>query len=440
MSKEKSYHSFKDLAKAYYEQHPEIETQKLLKKYGLDYSLEDIENIEILEYDNRLIKILNKNTNEIIISDLYKKVHDKYSAKYSVGLITYNQDKDYYVEKYNYIKPAKTYEEAANNAIKSRNNPETLLLSRAYKDISTKYGDFCLAVEENYSNYKFGPHKIVSLYHGSHNDAIDDIYNDFGIEGCIFRWKYYFDTDFNQWMIGHSERLSAPFCNRWRYGITNCNNEEIDEPMYGSHVDRRYSFYSQFILNNKVKLKENPKYLLDYFNDNFYNRELLNVDEKTNVPRIYSGSYGDFISIIKEKAKIIIKYYNKKGGHELYETLNDYKSIAVDSETENDFTIEDFNNIINRINEEDMPLEFKDNLICELKTYINLHKRDDLNKINDFSLKDFTFDDMLRDLQQDNLSQVIEDMLESLSQTFNIDMNEMIGKSPIAQKKNKLIL
>ena len=154
----KRFTSFKEFGDEYLKLNQEkLEKHRKLQSYGLDIYLEEVGDIEIIEETKRLITYYHKKTNQIVTSDLVGRVYEKWHPKYSVGLSTCNQDKTFFVDHFHSINPVKTYEEAGKNALKSRRNSETKLLSRAYADVSTKYGDFCLHLEEGYTDYKFGP-------------------------------------------------------------------------------------------------------------------------------------------------------------------------------------------------------------------------------------------------------------------------------------------
>lgn len=438
----KKIHSFKELHEAYLKLHPEIALQELLLSYGIDIPLNEIKNIQILEKNKNAISYLNTRTNEIITSDLFGRVYQKYDEKYSVGLTISNPDKNFFVEHYHAIRPAKTYKEAAKNALESRNNPDTKLLSRAYADIDTKYGNFCLHIEEGYTNYRYGPSKQVSLYYGNHEQVIDPLSRDFDFHKyCLCRWKHLQYCNFNQWQIGYvNEYFDGPGRNIWNYGISNKNDQETAAPIHASHL-RSGREGGVIFIDGDLKIAENEQCVPDIFTfsddirEQFDEYEILSLTSKA-----YFCNYRACVAILKTENQLTIEYKKKE-----IKTGEWSKSLSenIDSMTNKEFTCDDLKKIISRLEGLDINESLKKFIISELISYTNIHKEDELATLGAFSLEPFSFEQMLEYIKQFNLQELVEKGIETILETFHMDIDELLGKCPPNQleeaKVNKLL-
>lgn len=434
MSKnEKTFNSFKEFSDEYIKENKEIlEIQKLLNSYGLDIPLELIPDIEIIEKNRQLLTYYNKKTNEIVTSDLLGRIHEKWDARYSVSLTTRNQNKTFFVEQFNDIGSTRTYEEAGKNALKSRKQTETRLLSRAYADISTKYGDFCLHIEQEYTNYKFGPYRSISLYYGNHEQVLIDWKNDFDFRKyCLFRYKYNEKSKFSQCTMGLiNVKFDAPRLNIWNYGVT----KNSDIPIYS--MEENHNSGAIFI-NGTSKLEENFKYIPRVFD--FRGEDLLKqFEDKNCTSKAYFCNYrGEYVAILKQGTTISIEY--KKEISNIFGMDNGQVncfSASIPSFTTREFTKNDFENIIKIVEESSISNELKRFVISQLNGYINTHNENDFKSLNLFPLECYNFEDILQYIQQSNLVEVVETGLESLSKKFHIDMEDLLGQNPPNQTKN----
>lgn len=429
-NKEKRYHSFKEFKKEFDKGNQEkIELKKILRDYGVDIPLEQIDNIEIEEKDQRKISYFNKKTNEIITSNLYGKIYEKWQERYSVSLTKSNLEKDFFVEHFHSIKPVNTWKEAGKNALKSRNNSKNKLLSRAYKDVSTKYGDFCLHIEENYTDYKFGPYQSISLYYGNHEQVLEKYKNDFDFNKyCLLRWKFMNQNNFDQWMMGYvNEYFTKPKLNFWNFGDT----EKKDLPIFS--VEDYENFNSGTILfDGKLKIKDNYKYLPQIFDYFKIEKQLMQYENSNLSSKAYFCNYSNFVAIQKKDSEICIEYRKENYITKEWEECFSSKIVSL---TAQEFTQEDFLNIIIKINNSPINSELKKFIISSLTAYLNIHDKKDFKTIKRFTLKPYKFDDLLQVLKQSDLEKLIEKKLESLSDTFSISLEEILGKNPPNQIK-----
>ena len=170
------FNSLKDFGYAYFKLHPEIEVQKILSSYGINVEQETAKNIEVILSDGARLQYLDKSTNECITYDLTGRVLEKYGES-STSLKIENNDKTFIQE--HFFAVPNGVKRKNLKVIESITDDKAKLLSRAYVDVETKYGIFCLHLEEGYTNTRYGPNKVVSLYYGDHNKVIIPWKNDF---------------------------------------------------------------------------------------------------------------------------------------------------------------------------------------------------------------------------------------------------------------------
>lgn len=387
-------------------------------------------DIEIIEKTRKLITYHNKNTNEIVTSNLLGSVYDKWQQQNSVGLTICNQDKTFFIEYFNSIDSARTYEETGKNALKSRNNPETKLLSRAYADISTKYGDFCLHIEEKYTNYGWGPYRSISLYYGNHKQVIIDWSNDFDFSKyCLLRCKYMKQGNLNQWMLGFNDvNFEDPKFNIWSYGKTKNNDLSI----YSKENRINYNSGTIF-MNGTLKLEENLEYIPEIFCYYKIKNQLKQYEGLNLTSKAYFCNYeGECVAVLKSGSIVSVEY---KKENRMSEKWKNSFSDSITSSTNQEFTKDDFKNIMQKIATSPISDELKRFIISELSAYINTHNENDFKSLSSFTLEYSSFEEILKYMQNQNLVSLVENGLESLSEKFHIDLEELLGQNPPNQIK-----
>lgn len=426
----KVFYSFKEFGEEFRRLNQEnLEKQGVLQSYGVDIPLEEMQNIEILEKNGASITYWNRKENESVTSHLLSNIYEKWSEGYSVCLTTCNPDKTFFVEHFHSIDAPKTYIQAGKNALKSRKNPGTKLLSRAYADISTKYGDFCLHIEEGYTDYKFGPYRFVSLYYGNHEQVMIDWMNDFDFSKYgILRWRYGDQYKFSQWFMGfEDEKFDCPKRNTWKYGESNDAS-----PIYAS-TSRTSTNSGAIFMRGISKIDENIMYIPEIFD--YYCRlqpELKEYEDLDCTSKAYFCNYSECVAILKQGSNISMEYKKKD-----FKTHNWIKgfSVSIASATTQEFTQEDFKNIITKLEAPSISDSLKTFTISELESYKNIHNADDFESLDKFTLEPYHFEDMLQYLEKKNLIEVVEKGIESLSSTFHMDIEEILGQNPPNQTK-----
>lgn len=305
------------------------------------------------------------------------------------------------------------------------------MLSRAYADVDTKYGNFCLHIEQGYTDYKFGPYRQVYLYYGNHEQVMIPWSNDFDFHKyCLFKCKYIEQDKFNQWMMGYvNENFDGPKRSIWNYGQAINKNEKCDLPIYACET-RTSSNQGVIIINGDLKLKENVECIPEIFDH--YERELDAYESLECSSKAYFGNYGEYVAILKQGYTITIEY--QKQVYRTREWNKDYFEF-IESITNKEFTCDDFKKIITKIGTSSLSENIKNFIVSELKTYINIHDEQDFDKFDACTLESFSFEELLEYIKQQNLTELIEKSLESMSEIFQIDIEEVLGTNAPNQQK-----
>lgn len=428
----KTFHSFKDFKKAFMDDNKgKLETLKVFHSYGLDIPLELLSNIEILEKSKRSLTYYDKSSKTIVTSDLMSKIYEKWNERYSVSLTTCNQDKTFFIEHFHSIYPAKTYEEAGLNALKSRNNLETRLLSRAYADVSTKYGDFCLHIEENYADYKWGPYRSISLYYGNHEQVMIELQNDFDFNKyCLVRCKYMKQNEFNQAMLGFTDvNYDMPRLNIWNYGKIKSGAF----PIYSMENSINHNSGAIFI-NGTLKLEENAVCVPQIFDFYKIKNILKQYEDLDCTSKAYFGNYrGECIAVLKQGSIIRVEYEKENSKNRDWENCFSDRIISL---TSREFTKNDFIDIMDVIATSTIIGDgLKEFVISQLTAYINTHNENDFESLNSYNLASCNFEAMLQYMEQQDLVNLVESGIESLSEALSIGIDEILGENPPNQTK-----
>lgn len=419
---------------------------KILFYEGLEISPHDIKDINVIERDKNKITIYNHETNELVTSDLNCYINGKWEAFCAAGLFTHILNRNFFIEEYNADSPFDLSLYKGKNAIKARRNNETKIFSRAYVDISTKFGDFCLHIEEKTKN-QYGSYILLSLYHGHHDVIIDDLYNDFNWPKYgIFRTKYMKKNDFYQWMLGYVDTVwSHPFRNIWSYGGTKSKDNKCKAPIYSFSEFQGNGNRGTIFIDGSLKLKDNLEYIPDMFDNlkvNEYENSLYNS-------KAYFGTPSKHIAVLKyldsNFIEIIYKQKNKQLG-----IFEEKSSINIESLSNEEFTYDDFEKIICAL--DIMPIDscLKKFVICELQTYISIHYSKNSNffirngsnveefpiKLADF-LKQENFATLLDLLNSTDANEFVEILIEDITNFFHISINDLLGNPPIEKNKGQ---
>ena len=408
---------------------PQETIQNILFNYGIDVSLKEVEHIELLLVDEHHIEYFDTKKKEFVCSDYIAYVTDKWNHKshYAVQLAKTNVDKTFFEEYYHAIagggKTNRPSKAIGQDTIEARKKKDTLLFSRAYADVATKYGQFCLAVEEKTNEYYFGPHIDLSLYYGDHTQTQHDWGKDFNFkEYCLFRWRYTNDKPCNRWCFGFDTDLETPKRYLWEYGVANLNGKEVPLPIYA--FENMYNYDKGIIfVNGQLKCKENQKYAprTPEFTSSFEEYEEMECDSKA-----YFVVANDNIAVYKIGNKITIDMKSYMS----YDCWPKVFSQSLPSKTFGQFTMDDFQQILSIIDSMPMKGRAKISLKDEIYAFLNVHYKEKLDKVSpNFTLEKCNFEKIIGVLKEQDLTKYVEELLEFISRNFYIEMEDLLGKN-----------
>lgn len=411
-----------------------IPIKSILFPEGLKMETYDLADIEVLERGKNRIVVHNKVYDEIITSDLESDMCYRWGYHNVAKTSSYQPSKKLYIEDYN------SYENSDNphflwkNIILASKEPENELLSRAYIDVTTKYGDFCLHIEDKKINGMYGPQVSLSLYHGHHDEIMDGLNNDFNWPKYgIFRTKYMEKNEFYQWMLGFVDNIwSHPFRNIWKYGQSKDKGNLLDLPVYSFSQYQGSGMRGTIFIDGNLTLKDNEECIPDCF-------ENLEVEEYENIPcssKAYFGSPSEHVAILKvlnsNEIKIIYKKKNRSTGD-----FDEKAKTSIASFSDKKFIGSDFEKIIIALYKMPISGQLKNFIINELRTYKNLHYKVTPISIGIFPCEDYIelnktlkhdgYDILLSVLDRNNPVEIVEKLIENITQVFSISLDDLLG-------------
>ena len=320
-----------------------------------------------------------------------------------------------------------------------------LLYSRCYTDVETKYGTFCLEVDEMYDNayethcancfkdcYK-PKHRALTLYNVTHdnndfkNIGYPYIYQHFG----VLKFKSVPKSNFNQWHLGYVDKLyENPRRSIWNYG--NVAEKSVEKaPIYSiSDYADNLGFRGAIILDGSIKTSNIKNYLPYYF----ANLEVDEYEKKEVTSKIYYGASNTIVVVLKNgyEIKVIYNVYNPR------KNKNDEKeSVNIISLTDGKFTKDDFEKIISSLELMNIDNELKESFITELVTYINVHTSD-FNTLTN-TVENISYQELKEIIEKSNLAEFVEKLIENMSETFSISISDLLGKKEVKKGLSRKI-
>ncbi len=336
-------------------------------------------------------------------------------------------------EYYSVTNPADCFEAAKKISDLRENN---LLYSRCYADVETKYGTFCLEIDEMYDNayetlyancfkdcYK-PKHRALTLYNVTHNNNVFKnigfpyVYSYFG----VLKVKSVPKSNFNQWHLGYDDNLfQNPRRSIWNYDIVAEKSAE-KTPIYSisDHADS-FGFRGAIILDGNIKTS-NVSHLLP---DCFANLEVDEYEKEPVTSKIYYGA-ADTIVVLKKgyEIKVIYNAFNPRKHRK-----EEKESVNILSLTDGEFTKDDFEKIIISLELMNIAMDLKESFITELVTYINVHTSD-FTSLTD-TLTDVSYKELKEIIMDSNLTEFAEKLIENMSETFGISTSDLLGKKEV---------
>ena len=433
-----------------------FEKERTLKEFNIPY--DNIDDIEIMEEKNSYIYAKNLKTGELIFASLDRIVLDKIYLEdllptlYAATMKNNVVDEKFYCvashSNHSFKKASDIRKYISRNNI---NDDENLIFRRAYSDTNIDGKDYCLVISNSgnkeYNHYKKASSSIA-LYHGHSNEIIG--FGESIEHTCcmIFKNTRYEDNMYN-FMLGHEFTNAKE--HRWVYKDNNTNNDYLYACEKPSGVILNDG--SVDILNDKFDSRNYFDYHL-YHQINKINRENLISNQKLKAKAYFTLGYSSFLSIEKTNKKIKIKLLSDWQNDYVYKELFNFNIPSSDekgfNEEEIDMIIEVLKaqigiNHFTYINKQlyDNFKEILDNLdlftpvIRELNNYKSFIKnvdKVDFNFLSPYSLPIEDFDKTVEVLRNTNTNKLVEEIINTYIDKFDISKEELLGNDKEAKK------
>ena len=235
-------------------------------------------------------------------------------------------------------------------------------------------------------------------------------------------------SKFDQWMIGfEDENFDAPKRNIWKYGVSLAT-----VPIYAS--DSRTDRNSGVIfMKGNPKLAENIMYIPDKFDYCRIKEELKEYESLDCTSKAYFCNYSECIIMLKQGSTIRMDY--KKENPRTHYWEKEFSSY-IPSETAQEFTVADFENILEKLEVSSLSERLKYFVVSELESYKNIHNPEDFDSLHTFTLEPYHFEDMLGYIEGKNITELVEKGIEMVTSTFCMDIEDFLGQPPFNQSKN----
>ncbi len=311
----------------------------------------------------------------------------------------------------------------------------SVLYSHCYVDVKTKYGTFCLEVDEHFSHSNYGPHRSLTLYNVTcdneefQNNYSKHIYPKFG----VLKFKHMPSSNFNQWLVGYVDNV---FQNSrrsvWNYAFDTEFRRGEGPQIYSisDYYESNLGFKGAIILDGNIKVVD----VKNYLPIGFINLEVDEYEKEDVTSKVYYGA-SNTIVVLKNgyEIKVIYNVYNPRKNRK-----DEKESANIISLTDGKFTKDDFEKIIASLELMNIDIELKESFITELTTYINIHTSD-FNTLTN-TLENVSYQELKEIIVKSNLTEFVEKLIENMSETFSISTSGLLGKEEekgLSRKINK---
>ena len=382
--------------------------QEILKKYGLDVTLEEASNIQITDTyvssqsNFKSITFVNQSTGEKLV--FYSGIPADDNLDYNTTVTFNNEEIDYN------SKVKKDY-------LKLDDLKGEVVRKRAWANVDTKYGKFCFYLEED--NLK----RTINLFSSNYDDIWEPLSS--YEESTIFAITYDKAQNTHQLLLGNRP---STICN---FPTKKINFYEVDNSSIYTYFSQNYCPDEGVILLNGHLTPENNetlKKIVESFKSYYVAKEATDAQHTS---KIYFGNYNDVIQIFKDDGQIHIIYKSQRPLGFLIPIFDS----CIFSESKGQLTKDDFEKIIIALHNTALFDNYQNQrIITELINYINTHEKDNLN-IQSKSLKNVTYDYLLNIMQNGNIALVVENLIDEIKDTFNIPMDELLGTNQQVERR-----
>ncbi len=385
--------------------------QEILKKYGLNVTLEEASNIKIIDTyvssqsSFKSITFVNQSTGEKIA--FYSGIPTDDTMDYNITITFNNEEIDYN------SKVKKDY-------LKLDDLKGEVVRKRAWANVDTKYGKFCFCLEED--NFK----KTVQLFSSNYDDIWEPLSS--YEESTIFAITYDKAQNMHNLLLGNRPSTLDFFPTK------EINLYEVDNSSIYTYSSRNYCHDEGVILLNGQLTPENNETLKKIAEslktaDSYY--EVREAADTQHTSKIYFGNLNDQIQIFKDDDQIHIIYKSQRPLGFLIPVFD----FCIFSENMGQLTRDDFEKIIIALHNTALFDNYQNQrIITELINYINTHEKDNLN-IQSKSLKNVTYDYLLNIMQNGDIALLVENLIDEIKDTFNIPMDELLGTNQQVERR-----
>lgn len=434
MSEKKTFHSLDDLKEVF---HEEIEKTKTFKRFGIPYEIEDFDTLEIIEQGNNYIKIKDNKNNKTICSILHPTFCNvRFNTENLRPIVYYGELKDNVVCEYYYslkdaVEEQKNFTEMDCN---TRYKEENLILKRAYRNVDTKYGTFCLCIEQSKKLPSIWNNaKSVAVYHGKAQDILENGFIE-PTSFTVFKNTNYMNNICYKSGIMNTYNIDI-LCSNFSIGLEAGGFKQhrwmyknVDQKDYGIYSSEK-PIYSVIIEKGKLD-KNSPYYAEDLFY--FINKYAPSVvNSKKNIEAsAYFHDYRSILAVEKDDKDIhlILKdnFQNQTG----------YSSLNFHAKNKGCFSIEEMDTIIAGIKTYIGNFKTRDGffekVINEFDHYKQIKECDYKSSFDFENPYHYQFNDFNQAvfyLKDPNLSHVVENMIEKTAQVNHVSTSELLGDS-----------
>lgn len=404
-----------------------IELKEKLLRFGIIVPEEELDSIKIEKEGHSLIIVRNLKTGIRTITNIMGRMHfesyyNDYIDQYLGALIRREHPSNTTVED-TYYSP--TDGACIDDLLKDQQElQKCTTLVRAYRNFATKYGTYCILVEDTLKNVRtpiIEPGFRIALYKKnflpSENSSSIDNNKD-----CIFELKLRKDKTEEYSFCGNAHGNQPPNYVVKYDPIPGSENEYL----YSSFV-KSNSFCGLIVQNGSIDVFNTCRRQLPMSFDTLNRKYAFTDDEETpHTSKAYFAIRDNALSVLKDNNVITIKCL-------IPDFIRGWKVSSeekIKSQTYGPFTREDIEEVIRTINEYELSREFIVPVIRSLTGYVRIHKDNDLSKGKKFTLEGKSFEQLAEIIQKEEvakLSERVEKGLAVLSDTFAAPIYNLLG-------------
>ena len=313
-------------------------------------------------------------------------------------------------------------------AIIAREDREKRMASRAYTNVSTKYGDFCLLIQEIYpgSDKTKGAYVDVSLFRehvvpSISRSAIDDLTD------YVISIRHYKECNRHDYRLGYNKELGNDYYGYYAH--------YIDVPESNSPLYHCYDYYRVLYPRESVIMQDGNIKLHDFLkNHDMHSKDwewnegaLAKFENGQHNSKAYVRYAGNYIIITKDENILTVAFRP-------FFSLPKEQTITITSSTSGQFTKDDLNRAMEIIQSMHFHDELNEFAVDSISSYVKTNIGE-LGENKLLSLQGQTFDSMLSYIKSHDIATLVDNIIETISDTYNITTNNVLNVITTPDKK-----